>query len=340
MFKLQPHWTRLTLLSLLLLPLAGLFALIVWMRRQAYRRGWRPSFAVGVPVIIVGNITAGGSGKTPLVIWLVNWLSQCGYRPGVVSRGYGGSATGAVEVRTHSDPAVVGDEPLLIHYKTNAPVMVGRDRVLAARTLLARHPGIDIIVADDGLQHYRLHRDLELAVLDARTGLGNGLPLPAGPLREPASRLETVDALVQIRRGDTPVDILPVASYPAEFALGKAYTLTQPDHKLDIADLPSCDWLAITGIGQPQGFFDMLSGLGWSFRTKTFPDHHRYQLDDIPAALRVVMTEKDAVKCLAFAQPDWWALELEVRPGAAFIRFLEDRLKSALPPAATAHPRK
>ena len=336
MFKLQPHWTRLTLVSLLLLPLAGLFALIVWMRRLAYRRGWRPSFSVGIPVIIVGNITAGGSGKTPLVIWLVNWLSRRGYRPGVVSRGYGGSATGAVEVHTHSDPAVVGDEPLLIHYKTNAPVMVGRDRVLAARTLLARHPGIDIIVADDGLQHYRLHRDLELAVLDARTGLGNGLPLPSGPLREPASRLETVDALVQIRRGDTPVNTLPVASYQAEFALGKAYALTQPDHKVDITDLPGSDWQAITGIGQPQGFFDMLSRLGWGFRTKTFPDHHRYRPDDIPAAARVVMTEKDAVKCLAFAQPDWWALELEARPEAAFIRFLEDRFTSALHPAATA----
>ncbi|MEQ1591879.1 MAG: tetraacyldisaccharide 4'-kinase [Thiobacillaceae bacterium] len=339
MFNLPSRWTRLTLPSLLLLPVAGLFAFVVWMRRLAYRRSWRPSFAVGVPVVIVGNITAGGSGKTPLVIWLVNWLSQHGYRPGVVSRGYGGSAMGAVEVHTQSDPAVVGDEPLLIHYKTSAPVVVGRDRVQAARTLLARHPGIDIIVADDGLQHYRLHRDLELAVLDARSGLGNGLPLPAGPLREPASRLETVDALVQIRRGDTPVNNLPVASYQAEFALGKAYALTQPDHKVDIVDLPSSDWLAATGIGQPQGFFDMLTRLGWDFRTKIFSDHHRYQADDIPAAARVVMTEKDAVKCLAFAQPDWWALELEARPEAAFIQFLEDRLKSAHHPAATAHPR-
>ncbi|KVW94373.1 tetraacyldisaccharide 4'-kinase, partial [Thiobacillus denitrificans] len=167
MVFLQHLWARTGVLTLLLSPLALLFAVVSGLRRLAYRRGWLAAVSVGVPVIIVGNITAGGSGKTPLVIWLVNWLRAQGYRPGVVSRGYGGVARGCVEVQPDSPPAVVGDEPLLIHLKTAAPVVVGRDRVAAARTLLARHPGVDVIVSDDGLQHYRLQRAIELAVIDA-----------------------------------------------------------------------------------------------------------------------------------------------------------------------------
>ena len=333
MFNLQNHWTRLTPLSLVLFPMALLFAVAVRLRRMAYRLGWMPSFAVGVPVIVVGNISAGGSGKTPLTIWLVNWLAEQGFRPGVVSRGYGGDATGCVEVQLDSDSAKVGDEPLLIHYKTRYPVVVGRDRVAAARTLLARHPGIDVIVSDDGLQHYRLRRDLELAVVDAATGLGNGLPLPAGPLREPASRLETVDAVIQVLRSDTtPARALPVPSYQAEFRPGKAYKLNQPAQKIDPKALASYTWLAITGIGQPQGFFDMLSRLGWSFRPQAFPDHHPFRPGDIPADAKVVMTEKDAVKCLGFAQADWWALELQAQPEAALVEWLRTQINHTKKP--------
>jgi len=162
MFSFRHVWARTGVLTLLLSPLAALFAAVSGARRLAYRRGWLTPVAVGVPVIIVGNITVGGSGKTPLTIWLVNRLRARGHRPGVVSRGYGGAARGCVEVQADSPPAEVGDEPLLIHLKTAAPVVVGRDRVAAARTLLARHPGVDVIVADDGLQHYRLQRDIEL----------------------------------------------------------------------------------------------------------------------------------------------------------------------------------
>ncbi|HJX57889.1 MAG TPA: tetraacyldisaccharide 4'-kinase, partial [Thiobacillus sp.] len=201
MFSLQHLWARTGVLTLLLSPLAALFAAVSGLRRLAYRRGWLTAISVGVPVIIVGNLTAGGSGKTPLTIWLVNWLRAQGYRPGVVSRGYGGAARGCVDVQPDSNPAEVGDEPLLIRVKTSAPVVVGRDRVAAARSLLARHPGVDVIVSDDGLQHYRLQRDLELVVIDAATGLGNGWPLPAGPLREPRSRLRSVDAVIQVVRG-------------------------------------------------------------------------------------------------------------------------------------------
>ena len=201
MLPLQKRWAHTGVFAVSLLPLAGLFSVVSWLRRLAYRRRWLSRVAVGVPVIVVGNITAGGSGKTPLAIWLVNWLRAQGYRPGVVSRGYGGSAQGCVEVRIDRSPAEVGDEPLLIHGKTTAPVVVGKDRVAAARTLLARYPGVDVIVSDDGLQHYRLGRSIELAVMDAATGLGNGWPLPAGPLREPRSRLNTVDAVIQVVRG-------------------------------------------------------------------------------------------------------------------------------------------
>ena len=328
---MQSHWARFTPVSLLLTPLAGLFAVTVWLRRMAYLRGWRPSFAVGVPVFVVGNITVGGSGKTPMVIWLVNWLIAQGLRPGVVSRGYGGQARGCVEVEARGDPAVVGDEPLLIHAKTRAPVMVGRDRVAAARTLLERHPEINIIVADDGLQHYRLQRQLELAVVDASTGLGNGLPLPAGPLREPVSRLKTVDALIRVERGNSVAAAVSEPFYNAVYTLGSAYALLTPTHRMDLIDLPPGPWLAVAGIGNPQGFFAMLTKLGWSFKRKTFPDHHRFQPDDIPAGVRVVMTEKDAVKCTPFARSDWWAIELEVNPEAEFIAFLRAKIKLYCP---------
>ncbi len=327
MFELQTCWAKRCLTSFLLLPIAGLFSAIAGLRRLAYRRAWLPSFNVGVPVIVVGNITAGGSGKTPLVIWLTNWLAEQGFRPGVVSRGYGGKVSGCVEVTAGSDPSVVGDEPLLIHSKTRHPVVVGRDRVAAARTLLARHPGIDLIVSDDGLQHYRLHRTLELAVIDASTGLGNGLPLPAGPLREPVSRLKSVDAVIEVQRqGTKSGQDFPVPAFRVGFAPGRVYRLLAPDERVEPQSLAATSWQAVTGIGRPQGFFDTLTLLGWSFKKRVFPDHHPFAPGDLPADARVVMTEKDAVKCKKFAQVDWWALELEARPEPAFIDWLKIRI--------------
>ena len=304
------------------------------MRRLAYSRGWKSSFAVEVPVWVVGNITAGGSGKTPMVIWLVNWLVEQGLRPGVISRGYRGSAIGCVEVFADSDPTQVGDEPLLIHVKTQAPVVVGRDRLAAARMLLHRHPEVNILVSDDGLQHYRLQRQLEIAVVDASTGMGNGLPLPAGPLREPVSRLKTADAVVRVNRNEPSPRSLPLPFYQAAFTLGKAYALCAPLRKTDANTLPTGPWLAITGIGHPQGFFSMLAKLGWSFKTQVFADHHHFVPSDIPNDVPIVMTEKDAVKCAAFARPDWWALELEVQPEPAFIEYLLTRLGTTSSAAA------
>ena len=328
MFSLQHVWARTGVLTLLLLPLSALFAAVSWLRRQAYRHGWLRAVSVGVPVIVVGNITAGGSGKTPLVIWLVNWLRSQGYRPGVVSRGYGGTADGCVDVQSDSPPAVVGDEPALIRLKTAAPVVAGRDRVAAARVLLDRHPGVDVIVSDDGLQHYRLRRDIELAVIDAVTGLGNGWPLPAGPLREPQGRLRSVDAVVQVVRGAVqPRTYRSVTAWRADYTAGLAWRLRAPQERQALRDLPPHDWLAVTGIGRPQGFFAMLDAHGVRHRPRAFADHHAFRPQDLPADGAVLMTEKDAVKCREFAGSDWWAVELDVAPEDGFIRWLDARLK-------------
>ncbi len=328
MFALQHAWARTSVLTLLLSPLAGLFVLLSGLRRLAFRCGWLKSYSVGVPVIVVGNITAGGSGKTPLVIWLVNWLSAQGYRPGVVSRGYGGKAQTCVDVQADSLATEVGDEPLLIRIKADVPVVVGRDRVAAARMLIARHQ-VDMIVSDDGLQHFRLHRDIELAVIDAATGLGNGWPLPAGPLREPSSRLRSVDAVVQVLRGQAhPMKGLSVNSWHALYTPGEAYRLQAPDEKFPLTALPSRNWLAITGIGRPQGFFDMLRSHGIKLDTQAFADHHAFHPGDLPAERSVIMTEKDAVKCLGFAGSDWWAVALVVAPESGFIDWLSSRLKN------------
>ena len=328
MLSREKLWARTGVLTVLLLPLSALFSVLSWLRRLAYRQGWLPAVAVGVPVIVVGNITAGGSGKTPLVIWLVNRLRARGYRPGVVSRGYGGTARGCVDVQPDSSPADVGDEPLLIRIKTGVPVAVGRDRVAAARTLLTRHPGVDVIVSDDGLQHYRLQRDIELAVIDAATGLGNGWPLPAGPLREPRSRLGSVDAVIQVARGAAqPRAYPPLTTWRADYASGQTYRLRAPQEKTALHDLPQRDWLAVTGIGRPQGFFDMLDAQGVRFRPRAFPDHYAFRPEDLPAGGSVLMTEKDAVKCLTFAGTDWWAVELNVAPETGFIDWLDARIR-------------
>jgi len=328
MFFLRHVWVRTGVLTLLLLPLSTLFAAVSGLRRLAYRYGWLRTVSVGVPVIVVGNITAGGSGKTPLVIWLANWLRSQGHRPGVISRGYGGTARGCVEVQTDSAPAWVGDEPALIRLKTEAPVVIGRDRAGAACMLRAQHPDVDVIVSDDGLQHYRLHRDIELAVIDAATGLGNGWLLPAGPLREPRSRLLDVDAVVQVVRGAVqPHALDSVVSWRADFSTVQAYRLNAPQERKMMRDLPRHDWLAVTGIGQPQGVFAMLDAHGLRYRPRAFPDHHVFRPADIPAGEAVLMTEKDAVKCRGFAGPDWWVVELDVTPDQGFVRWLDARLK-------------
>lgn len=324
----QQFWSRKGLLNTLLLPLSLLFGAAAALRRRLYRSGLLHSGHPGVPVIVAGNLTAGGSGKTPFVIWLVEWLKSQGRRPGVVSRGYGrrdGSLRCVDEVSTAQE---VGDEPLLIHSKTGVPVAVGADRLAAARLLLARHPDVDVIVSDDGLQHYRLQRDLELVLADAASLFGNGWLLPAGPLREPPARLREADALILSLRDETSADTrpapLPVFSVrrePSGFrnlaggSLSAALPYPQ-GRKIQ----------ALAGIARPQDFFDLLKSMGVAHEPRAFPDHHAFSAGEIEPGATVVMTEKDAVKCRSFAGPDWWALELRIVPSPGLEDWLEGKL--------------
>jgi tetraacyldisaccharide 4'-kinase len=305
---LTRRWQRRGVWSLLLAPLAALYCAAAGLRRLAYRRGWAPVERVGVPVIVIGNLTVGGTGKTPLVLWLARFLRAHGYRPGLVARGYGGRATGPLAVTADSDPGEAGDEAVLLARRSDCPVVVGRDRAAAARRLLAVSSS-DVIVSDDGLQHYRLGRDIEIAVLDGRRRLGNGLCLPAGPLREPPGRLRTVDLVVangEARAGELGM----------ELAVTALRNLQEPRRTAAARDFAGTPLHAVAGIGHPARFFDQLRALGLTVIEHPFPDHHRYRPADLEFgdAAPVIMTEKDAVKCRRFAQPRHWVLEVEARP--------------------------
>jgi len=324
----QQFWSRKGPLNILLLPLSLLFGAAAALRRRLYREGVLHSGHPGVPVIVAGNLTAGGSGKTPFVIWLVQWLKAQGRRPGVVSRGHGRRERSLRCVDENTTAQEAGDEPLLIHLKTGVPVVVGADRLAAARLLLAQFPEVDVIVSDDGLQHYRLQRDLELVLADAGSLFGNGWLLPAGPLREPPARLQTADALILSQHDAMPAGISPAAlpvfsvrREPAGFrklAGGSLHdTLPYPEDR---------EIQALAGIARPQNFFELLEKMGVVHKPRAFPDHHAFSAGEIDPGAAVVMTEKDAVKCRSFAGPDWWALELSVVPSPG----LEDWLKEKL----------
>lgn len=311
---------RLTWQARLLWPLGALYGLIARARRHAYRAGWLRRGEVDVPVVVVGNIFVGGTGKTPMVAWVVRRLQALGRNPGIVSRGYGGRArTWPQDVHPDSDPVRVGDEPLLLARQTGCPVVVGPDRVAAAQRLVAA--GCDVIVSDDGLQHYRLPRALELAICDGARGLGNGLCLPAGPLREPPARLATVDLVISNGRAPelTPAwfDLVPGRLHPAG-----------PQAAGARSPAPGATVDAVAGIGHPERFFATLETMDYRVIRHSFPDHHAYQPADLAFAGErpVVMTEKDAVKCARFAAEDTWYLPVEARPDKTTTEKLEARL--------------
>ncbi|MEZ5554729.1 tetraacyldisaccharide 4'-kinase [Haliea sp.] len=290
----------------LLRPLEAVYRAVAALRRLLYRLGVCKAYRAPVPVVIVGNITLGGTGKTPVIVALVEALQARGLRPGVVSRGYGANGSGSFPhtVSATSSAADCGDEPLLIFQRTGAPCVVDPDRPAAVRSLLAQHP-VDIVLCDDGLQHYALARDFEIAVLDAERGLGNGFCLPAGPLREPPSRLKTVDALLW--RGGTAVETGLTLDVDGVFALRPMPGQSPPGAGARVH--------AVAGIGQPQQFQATLTAMGYRVIAHNFPDHHRFSarditvLDDAP----VIMTEKDAVKCRAFAGVNHWYLKISAR---------------------------
>jgi len=312
-------------LSIILAPLGWLYEAVAAMRRHAYRVGWLQSEKLPVPVIVVGNITVGGTGKTPLVIWLVETLRRRGLRPGVISRGYGGTATTwPLAVEGGSDPAVVGDEPLLIAQRCACPVVVDPQRPRGARKLIDDH-GCDVIVSDDGLQHYALKRDVEIAVVDGVRRFGNGRCLPAGPLREGVGRLQSVDLMV-----------INGAAASHECAM-----ILQGDHLQSLRDADinhSLDqWRGkrvhgVAGIGHPQRFFTHLRALGLEVIEHPFPDHHRFVAQDLhfDDGLPVVMTEKDAVKCRAYAAEQSWYVPVRANLNDACQRRLEGLLEDRL----------
>ena len=304
---------RLSPVLLPLLPVSWLFRALVAVRRFLYRRKILPSLALPVPVIVVGNLTVGGSGKTPLVLWLAERLRERGRHPGIISRGYGGDADTIRPVLPDSDAAQVGDEPLLLARRSGVPVFVGRDRVAAGSALLAAHPECDVLVSDDGLQHYRLDRCVEIAVFDRR-GMGNGCLLPAGPLREPACRLAGVTAVVC--NGGVAVPAPAGVPHFSMHLVGQRFVALVDRRKTcSAADLKEKTLHALAGIGDPSRFFAQLAGLGLEFSEHPFPDHRVYSAEDLSFARDgvLLMTEKDAVKCAGLSLSEAWVLPVDAR---------------------------
>lgn len=312
----------------LLRPLESLYRRVVNRKRARFLAGQSERYKAPVPVIVVGNITIGGTGKTPLILWMIDHCRARGLRVGVVSRGYGARPP-SLPWRVHpQQPAEhAGDEPLLIINRTGVPLMIDPDRSQAVRALLAQEP-LDLILSDDGLQHYRLARDLELVLIDAVRGLGNRRCLPAGPLREPVERLQSVDALLYNGAATDHAD-----GYGFQLKPSALVNLLTGERKPVNHFPPGQALHAVAGIGNPQRFFNTLEGLHWRPVPHAFADHAVFtaQALSFSPSLPVVMTEKDAVKCAPFAAPDWWYLAVEAVPSPAFVSWFDSQLTRLLP---------
>lgn len=323
-------WLQRNFISGLLWPISLLFSLLA-----RWRRARIVSQRLPVPVVVVGGITVGGAGKTPLTLHLVEALRKQGYVPGIVSRGYGGAVSGEMEVREDSSASMVGDEPLLLRQRAACTVFVGKDRVAAGKALLAAYPEVNLILCDDGLQHYRLARDFEIAVFDRR-GLGNGWQLPAGPLREPVARLHEVDAVVL---NDAPLAAIGMAGAPAAvFAMhleGSEFCNLHDASKRSAASaLQGRSLHAVAGIGEPQRFFDHLRTLGLQFEAHAFPDHHAYTRAELDFGDGVILsTEKDAVKLQSVLPPDveTWVLPVSAVLSPGLDKLIVEKLNGRTP---------
>jgi tetraacyldisaccharide 4'-kinase len=321
---LEASWQHRQPLSYLLLPLSALFCVVVALRRSLYRWGWIKSHRVNRPVIIVGNITVGGTGKTPLIIWLAKRLTEWGYRPGIITRGYGGqSESWPCEVTVDSTPHQVGDEAILLKRHSECPVFAGSERPLTAEKLLSNYP-CDVILSDDGLQHYALQRDLEIVVVDGVRRFGNGFCLPAGPLRETRKRVQQVDLVIvngNVDKGEHGMSVI-----------GDTACSITGEGCRSLAEFSAAPIDAIAGIGHPERFFTMLESAGLSIDRHPFADHHGFSIDDLApfSQKTVLMTEKDAVKCEQFAQPNHWYVPATARVAAEFEEQLMTKVKRLL----------
>lgn len=330
-------WMQRGMAARVLLPLSWLFGALAALRRTAYRLQLTKAQRLPVPVIVVGNIFVGGTGKTPLTIWLVQALRDAGFHPGVISRGYGSSGAAPRTVTPESRAQEVGDEPVLIADRTHCPVVVSRDRVAAAQKLLAEHPATDVIIADDGLQHYRLARDIEVVLFDSR-GVGNGWLLPAGPLREPASR-----------RGDFTVvngshdeaEVLPgafrmrLAGLMAEHLVSSGETTPRALRSFAqaVSGYSPVQIVAAAGIGNPARFFTLLRDAGLQFKEMALPDHYDFAdnpFEDVDAEV-ILITEKDAVKCRQNAalknDPRIWVVPVTAQIDRALAEQIVEKLR-------------
>lgn len=305
---------------MVLVPLSAVFAAATALRRAAYRRGWLRSAHAAVPVIVVGNLSVGGTGKTPFVIWLAQQLTERGVAAGIVSRGYGGSHGPGVMHVTASTPAdQCGDEPALIARATGLPVAVSHSRMAACQALVAR--GVKLIIADDGLQHYALARELEIVLIDGGRGLGNGRALPAGPLRESPARLHSVQAVIFNDGAGSGrcVAARPADSYSMRLRPATARNLHNGAQR-ELAEFAAAGIVhAVAAIANPGRYFAMLRGAGLSIIEHAFPDHHAFAAQELTFgdAQPVLMTAKDAVKCGAFADERLWEIPVDAEFSAA-----------------------
>lgn len=312
----------------LLRPLESLYRRVVQGKRDRFLTGQGEIYRAPVPVVVVGNITIGGTGKTPLILWMIEHCQRRGLRVGVVSRGYGAKPPSLPwRVTAEQSAAEAGDEPLLIVQRSGVPLMIDPDRSRAVQALLDSEP-LDLILSDDGLQHYRLARDLELVLIDAARGLGNRRCLPAGPLREPVDRLQSVDALLYNGASADRDDGYAFQLQPSALVNLRSGARQRLDF------FPAGQAIhAVAGIGNPQRFFNTLEGLHWRPVTHAFADHAVFSAQALTfsPALPVVMTEKDAVKCRPFAADDWWYLAVDAVPSDAFVSWFDSQLLRLLP---------
>ena len=338
--RLTELWYRERARPSLLQPLAWAYGAALGVRRRAYAAGWLRTASAGRPVVVVGNLTVGGTGKTPLTIWLARELTACGLRVGIVSRGYGarnGSRPRLVDPQAQWHE--VGDEPVILARRSGCPTMVGADRVAAARALVER--GADVIVADDGLQHLRLARDCEIVVVDGARGFGNGRMLPAGPLREPLVRLRQADTVV-VNGAIAHASLAPLLPAGAALTMMLVAAEAVPlDARAAVRPLGSFRGQrvhAVAGIGNPRRFFAALRACGAEVIEHPFPDHHPFTAAELAFAdeLPVLMTEKDAVKCALFANPRLWYVPVTAQFAGNDARLLLARVLAKVGGAAPA----
>jgi tetraacyldisaccharide 4'-kinase len=319
--KLFNFWQKRNFLTLLLLPFSWLFIVITRIRFWYYRFLGQQSF--NVPVIVVGNITLGGTGKTPLVIHLAHFLAEQGYRPGIVLRGYKSSLKQhqVMRVYAHSDPSITGDESVLLAHKTGCPVMIGQNRCAGIAHLLDTCPQVNIVLSDDGLQHYRMGREIEIIVLDGERRLGNGFCLPAGPLREAPARLKHVDFIVANGKAATGEwSMLCKINHAVHFRTGEIKSLH---------DFTNQQLHVFAAIGSPHRFFSMLESFGIAIITHVFPDHYVFKEQDFASYSEpILLTEKDIVKCNNIQHDNLWYVPLTVAMPAGFTQALLGRIQS------------